>query len=282
MPVATISLPRSRRAASVLLALACAALLVALGSVLAGCGSSSTSGTSADPAGIVPAAAALYAGATVRPSGSAQADAVAAGRALTHQNDPYLRLLAALQTPGSPQLDYQSDVEPWLGPHAGVFLSSLSSSSQLTSLLEKGLLGGSTAAAFPFGAGGAQGAIVMDTSDATKASSFLDAQAGHAGAHATSYRGTPYQVTAGGVAFGMVDRFAVIGSESGLRSVIDTSLGAGSLLHSSDYSKLIAVAPSDALAHVFSPPRAQPRPARVKGSPLCSRCSPANGRRTSR
>ena len=89
-----------------------------------------------------------------------------------------------------------SDVEPWLGPHAGVFLSSLSTSSQLTSLLEKGLLGGSTAEAFPFGAGGAQGAIVMDTSDATKASSFLDAQAGNAGAHATSsYRGTPYQVT---------------------------------------------------------------------------------------
>ena len=159
-----------------------------------------------------------------------------------------------LQTPGSPTPAFKHDVEPWLGPHAGLFLTSLGSSSALTSLLEEGLLGSSTSGAFAFGTGGAQGAIVLDTSNSAKARSFLDTQAGKAGAHATSYRGVSYQVTAGGVAFGLVDRFAVIGSESGLRGVIETTLGGGALAHASGYSKLLAVAPSNALAHIYSNP----------------------------
>lgn len=239
-------------------ALACSALLAVLGGVLSGCGSSSVSATAADPAGAVPASAALYAGATVRPTGAEQATALAVGRALTNQADPYLRLLAALQTPGSPQLNYKRDVAPWLGPHAGVFLTSLgSSSSALLSLLEQGLLGTSSAGAFPFGAGAAQGAIVMDTSDAAKARSFLDQQARRAGAHAQSYRGVSYQAAGGGLAFGVVDRFAVIGSEAGLHSVIDTTLGGSSLAHASGYAKLLAAAPADALAHIYSNPASE-------------------------
>jgi hypothetical protein len=232
--------------------LACLALVSASCATLAACGSSSSTGTTADPASVVPAAAALYAGATVRPSGAQKTAALAAGKALTHEADPYLRLLGALQTPGSGQLSFSRDLAPWLGPHAGIFLTSLGSSGALPSLLEQGLLGRASSAGFAFGTGGAQGAIVLDTSDSTKARSFLDAQAAKAGAHASSYRGVAYQVTTGGVAFGVVDRFAVIGSESGLRSVIETSLGGSSLARSSTYSKLLAAAPSDALAHVYS------------------------------
>jgi hypothetical protein len=236
-------------------AIACIALLAILGGALSGCGSSKVSATAADPAGAVPASASLYAGATVRPTGAAQTAALSAGRALTQQADPYLRLLAALQTPGSPQLNYKRDVAPWLGPHAGIFLTSLGpSSTALLSLLEQGLLGTSSSGVFPFGAGAAQGAIVLDTSDAAKARSFLERQARRAGAHAQSYRGVAYQATAGGVAFGEVDRFAVIGSESGLHSVIDTTFGASALAHASGYAKLLAAAPADALAHIYSNP----------------------------
>lgn len=238
-------------------ALASLALLAALGVGLAGCGSSSGGGTSADPAGAVPASVALYVGATVRPSGAQKTAALAAGQALTHQSDPYLRLLAALQTPGSPQLDYQHDVAPWLGPHAGIFLSSLGSSSgALLSLLEQGLLGTATAGAFPFSATGAQGALVLDTSDASKARSFLDTQAARAHAQARSYRGVSYRQSAAGVAFGVVDRLAVIGSESGMHGVIDTTLGGGSLARAGGYAKLLASAPADALAHLYTNPAA--------------------------
>jgi len=234
--------------------LTCALLAAALASLLAGCGSGNTSGTNADPASAVPASAVLYAGATVRPTGTQKTDALAAGKALTHQTDPYLRLLAALQTPGSPTLNFSRDIAPWLGPHAGIFLSSLGSSGALSSLLQQGLLGGSSQGQFAFGASAAQGAIVLDTSDAGKARSFLSAQATHAGAHATSYHGVSYQLTSSGVALGLVDRFAVIGSESGMHSVIETTQGTSSLAHASGYAKLLAVAPSEALAHLYTNP----------------------------
>ncbi len=236
----------------------CALLAPALlAGAIAGCGSSSSPGSSADPATVVPASAPLFVGASVRPSGSLKSAAQAAGRELTRQSDPYLRLLGVLQTPGAPQLNFAHDIAPWLGPSAGIYLSSLSSTGSLLSELEAGLLGSSSAtASFPFSANGAQGAIVLDTSDVGKARSFLASQAAHAGAHSTSYRGVAYQVSGGGVAFGLVDRLAVIGSESGIHGVIDTAQGGASLQRSSGYSKLLAKAPAGALAHLYSSPAA--------------------------
>ena len=255
---------RARRARVTLFALA--TLLAAFAVALAGCGSSSPGGTAADPADAVPASAVLYAGATVRPEGAQKTNALAVGKALTHQADPYLRLLGALQTPGSAQLSFKRDVAPWLGPHAGVFLTSLGSSSALASLVVQGLLGGSTSGTFAFGAGSAQGAIVLDTSDSARARSFLDSQAAKAGAHATSYHGVSYELTAGGVAFGLIDSFAVIGSEAGLRGVIEATHGGGALAHTSGYSTLLASAPAGALAHIYSNPARSTQAATNEGS----------------
>ncbi len=235
-------------------ALLAAALVAAIAGALGGCGSSSGGGTSADPAGVVPSAAPLYAGATVRPSGSLKSAALAAGLALTRQKNPYTRLVALLQTPGSPTLEYSRDVAPWLGEHAGVFTTSAATSSAAEqSLLALALPASSRpASAFPFGAHAAQGAIVLDTSNLAKARSFLSSQASHAGAHASSYRGVSYQASGEGVAFAIVDRFAVIGSEAGVHGVIDTSLGGSSLANASGYGKLTAVAPAGTLAHLYS------------------------------
>jgi hypothetical protein len=236
-----------------------AALMPAvIASLLAGCGSSHSSGTVADPASAVPAAAPLYAGAIVRPGEPLKGAARSAGSALTHQADPYLKLLGALQTPGSGTLDYKTEVAPWLGEQAGIFLAAVDASAEarlgrLLSLLVQGQSGGSSGpSAFPFAARGAQGAIVLDTSDVAKARSFLEAQARRAGSHAASYRGVSYLLTAGGTAFGIVDRFAVIGSESGLRGVVDTTLGAPSLERSAAYAKLLGSAPHGVLAHLYA------------------------------
>jgi hypothetical protein len=221
--------------------------------VAGGIGGSHTPGTSADPARAVPASAPLYASADLRPKGEKRAAALAAGRALTHQANPYLRLLAVLQTPGSPTPDFNRDVAPWLGSKAGVFLSSLRSSGSLLTLIQQGLLGQSSgSSAFPFGTGAGQGAIVLDTRDMHKASAFLQAAAARAGARATSYRGVAYRLSGGDVAFGLVRRFAVIGTDSGIRAVIDTTLGGPSLARSPAYSALLGLAPSKALAHVYS------------------------------
>jgi hypothetical protein len=252
--------------------LAAALLILAVSTATAGCGSSHTSGTATDPASAIPASAPLYAGAIVRPTGSEKAAASAAGRTLTRQADPYLRLLAALQTPGSPPLDFGHDVAPWLGPGAGIFLSSLTASEQskiggLLSLLARDLLGGTSAAnAFPFAAHGVQGAIVMDTSDEGKARSFLESQAKRAGAQAASYRGVAYQATSTGTAFAVVDRLAVIGSVGGLHSVIDTTLGGPSLARAAGYAELLADAPSGTLAHVYVNPGAPGGAGAAQGS----------------
>jgi hypothetical protein len=217
---------------------------------IAGCGSSSHPGTSADPATVVPAAAPVYVGADLRPEGSEQASAQAVGRALTRQQNPYVRLLGALQTPGSAQLRYQQDVAPWLGPHGGAFVSGYSQLGALLPLLQHVLLG-TGSASFPYGAGAAQGAIVLDTSDAEKARSFLKQQAARAGAHTAGYRGVSYMATAGGIAFAVVDRFAVLGSETALHGVIDTVQGGPSLANDGTYDQLQAAAPDGVLAHVY-------------------------------
>jgi hypothetical protein len=241
---------RSPRIATVLLLLAAA--------LAAGCGSTHTSGTAADPASLVPASTPLYLGATVRPDGALKTDALAAGGTLTRQSDPYLRLLSALQTPGSPPLDFSRDVAPWLGSQGGIFLSSASSSSKLLSLLQQGLLGSSSStSAWPFSAqGGAQGAIVLDARDGAKARSFITAQAKRAGAHTAGYKGVTYYAAPSGVAFAIVEHIVAIGSVAGVRGVIDTSLGNASLARSAGYTKLLAATPSGALAHLYSNPGA--------------------------
>lgn len=257
------------------------ALLVLAGLLGGGCGSSATTGTSADPAGVTPASAGVYIGAVVRPSGALRSSAQAAGRALTHQSDPYARLLALLQTPGSPTLSYSRDVAPWLGPNAGLFVTSLGSGEEaLTDLLQQGLSGaaststststsgaGSSGSLWPFAAGaagGPQGAVVLDTSDLSAAKTFVSNAAAHAGAHATSYRGVSFQATSSGDAFAVIDRFVVLGTESGVRTVIDTSQGVASPLKSnSSYAQLQSLAPSGALGHVYVNPAIRGLPAAI-------------------
>jgi hypothetical protein len=241
---------------------ACRAAAVLAGALalatLAGCGSSSSPGTSADPAGMVPASAPIYIGAIVRPTGSLQTETLAAGHALTGQSDPFGRLVNVLQTPGSPALDYDRDVAPWLGPNAGMFITSLGSASSIEGLLEQGLGAGSTSAssaqdgAWPFGPGGAKGAIVLDTSNLKSAESFVAQQAAHVNAHPHSYRGVTYQASSDGDAFAVVKRFVVLGSEAAVQAVIDTAQGAAPLTSSASYSQLVTVAPSDALGHVYA------------------------------
>jgi hypothetical protein len=206
----------------------------------------------------VPASAVLYAGAVVRPEGSLKTSALAAGRALAHEANPYLHLLAALQTPGSGRLQYGRDVAPWLGGDAALFISSFTSATaaKVTALLPliAGSLTGtsSTPASWPFSTAGLNGALVLDTSDTSKARAFLASQAARAGAQSTSFRGVTYEQNAKGVAFALVHTFAVIGSSTAVEGVIETALGGPSLAHASGYRTVVASAPAGTLAHIFT------------------------------
>ena len=256
---------RHRRSAPPRRGLAAALALAALTGALAGCGSSAPTGTNADPAGAVPSSAPVYVGAVVRPGGSLKSEALAAGRGLTHQPNPYTRLLGVLQTPGSPTLDFSREVAPWLGERAGLFFTALGSSEALTTLLVQGLTGSGSGALWPFGAsggtagaagGGGQGAIVLDTSDLAAAQKFVAGQASRASAHASSYKGVSFQATAGGDAFAVIDKLVVLGSEAGIRAVIDTTQGGATLKANASYTQLQSVAPAGTLWHVYTNPSA--------------------------
>jgi hypothetical protein len=257
----------SRRARLLLALLLAAAALLALTS----CGSSSPGGTSASPATVVPGAAPLYIDAVLQPTGSLKTDTLTVGRRLTGRNQPFTGLLKLLQGPSGKTPNYEHEVKPWLGPEGGVFLSSIgaagakSASSAAQELLQQALskalsegLGGAESALL--GAEGLpslltqsslQGALVLDTTDVDKARLFLEGQAHGAGAHTVSYRGVSFEVSPDGIAEGIVHRFAVIGSEAGLKGVIDTGAGGESLAHASAYAKLASTAESGRLANAY-------------------------------
>jgi hypothetical protein len=254
----------ARRSTSTLLAAAAAVLAAAL----AGCGSSSSGGTSASPATVVPDSAPLYIDAVVRPEGSLKTDAISMGHTVTGRQQPFEGLLKLLAGPTGKAPNYAREVEPWLGPHAGVFLSAadvshaqgLVGEELLKKVLSEGLAGveaallGQGGLSTALGSSSAQGALVLDTSDVAKAQAFLEAQAHSAGAHTASYRGVTYQVSPDGVAEGIVHHFAVIGSEAGMKSVIETAAGGPALAQASAYAKLVSTAEPGALANAYLSP----------------------------
>lgn len=231
-----------------------APVAAAAAAAFAGCGSS---GTSVDPATLTPASAPLYASVAIKPSGGGGGAASTVAKKLTHLAEPYGSVAQTLLSGSGSQLDYKRDLGPWVGKSAGVFVTSLDtnklpqSASSAQALLEGGLTSlGSALGAGTFGSQGTQGAIVLDTSDVDKAGSFLSARAHEQQAHTTTYRGVTYQVSPSGSAEGIVKSFAVIGSESGLKSVIDTSLGGASVTTAPGYVK----PPSNAIASAYLQP----------------------------
>ncbi len=262
--------PRSTSSSTRLLPLLATATLAIAIAGASGCGSTSSSGTSASPATVVPAAAPLYVDAVVQPNGNLKTDALSTGRRLTGRTSPFTGLLALLQGPTGKTPSYAGEVKPWLGPEAGVFLSSIGTGAQGASSAAQALLQRALGQALSEGFAGAesallgseglprllgqsslQGALVLDTTDVGKAHSFLEAQAHGAGAHAASYGGVSFEVAPDGIAEGIVHRFAVIGSEAGVKSVIATAAGGASLAHASAYGKLTATAEPGRLANAY-------------------------------
>lgn len=232
-------------------------VLLAAVAALVGCGSSSGS-SSADPASVVPASAPLYASVAIKPSGGSSGAATIAAKKLTHLAEPYGSIAQALLASAGGKPNFKSEISSWAGERAGMFVTSLNASkaptsSSLQSLLQGGLSSlPSALGAGNFGPQGAQGAIVIQTSDVSGARSFLQKRAGEQKAQATSYKGVSLDVSSSGVAEGIVKNFAVIGSESGVHAVIDTSLGRAAITTAAGYAK----PPPDAIATVYAKPEA--------------------------
>jgi hypothetical protein len=212
--------------------------LLALGMV--GCGGS-TKKPAPDPASLVPTTAPLYASAIVRPQGSLKSDAVADARTLTHQSEPFAALLGGIQVGGSSPNGHPTpaEIESWLGERAGVFITHLSvpaikGPGEVPGLLEQALSGALFASSSAGGAH-AQGALVLDVADFSKASTFMRTTTA---IRTATFDGIRYAVAPNGEFYGLVGGFAVIGTESGVKEVIAVAHGGPALDANSRYTSL--------------------------------------------
>jgi hypothetical protein len=178
--------------------------LAALALVLAGCGSSSGSPSTADPAQIAPAGSLAYVEVTVRPQGSQRDDAQSALTRLLGRN-PTPSLQRALQGAfKSSGLNYQRDIQPWLGQRIGVVVTSLSNAAV---------------------------AIIAPTNNTSSALAVLEKGERNAHLAPRSYRGVNYQAgterSGKPIALGIVGHDAVIGRPSAFTAIVDASHGGG-------------------------------------------------------
>jgi Protein of unknown function (DUF3352) len=218
--------------------LALVALLIAL--VAAGCGSDDTTSSSSagpEPATVVPADAAVYAQAVVRPSGDMQAGVLAAARKVLRVDDPDAELhrlideaLSDADLAGTPS--YARDIEPWLGDRVGVFL-----------LPDRG---DDPIAGFV--------AAVQDQ-DALEQELERLRDAGELRAGG-SESGVSYDVTRDGEPVGVVDDFVVLAStQQAFDAAVDASKGT-SLADATRFTDAVGDVPDDALAFAYLDPEA--------------------------
>jgi hypothetical protein len=198
---------------------ACATVLVA------GCGGGG-GGASDDLASLAPSDAPLYLESVVRPEG-AQKDAIdSLGSKVAGIQDPggpiVARLNAGLAGTGA-DVNYDSDIAPWLGERAAIFFQSLSGSPP-------------------------DFAVAFETTDAGAAQSFLDKVKGAStGAQSGTYNGVDYfQDAQGSFATGMVGDFLVFGSLDAFKAAVDASNGS-SLADASGFQDATSTVPSDNL-----------------------------------
>jgi hypothetical protein len=197
--------------------------IAALALVLAGCGSSSNSPSNADPATVAPGGSIIYVEATVRPQGSQRSDAQTALTKLLGRNPaPQIQngLQRAFQSAG---LNYQKDIQPWLGQRIGFVVTALSST----------------------GIG-----LIMPTNNTSAALSALQKAARNDHLSARSYRGVNYQegTDSSGKpeAIGIVGHNAVVGGPGAFTAIIDASHG-GSLASNQTFSSTLSALDSGSL-----------------------------------
>ena len=105
--------------------LSCCCVALALG--LASCGGDAGSSGDADPASLVPANAAMYFEATIRPEGEQREDVLAAAGKIMRTPDPAAKIQELVDEGfKDDDLTWERDFAPWVGEKAGVWLRDVS------------------------------------------------------------------------------------------------------------------------------------------------------------
>ena len=181
--------------------------LISLSLLVAGCGGSSASGGD-DPASAVPANAAVYADATLRPEGQLREDALAAAGKLLRTADPQAEIdelvEKAFAESEDPHLDYRKDVASWLGEKVAIWAAPTSGDEDF------------------------RGAVVATTKDEEAAQAAIDRAVSDSDKTFSerTYKDVSYKASSDSAA-GIVEGFAVFGTEAEFKRTVDAAKGDG-------------------------------------------------------
>ena len=208
-------------------------------SALSGCGGDDQD--AAALASLAPPDAPLFAEVVIRPDGD-QAEAIEsfAERAggVSDPGESVTMLIDLFLAENGIDATYADGVEPWLGRHGAVFVSSFEPTNATGSFPDL--------------------ALIAEVEDAEAAREFLQLLAEHGpdAGEERSYEGADYYVSEAGFVAGLIDDSAVVfGTENAFQVAVDSSEGE-SLAESPEYTDRVDALPDDALASIFVEPAA--------------------------
>jgi hypothetical protein len=209
-------------------------LLVAFAGLLAfGCGGGSDSGGGTDPASVAPAKAPLFIDFTVRPEGETQENIDALAKEIAGVDNLGELIVTELENSANDEgeeLDFEKEVEPWLGDRGGIFLQEF----EVEDFEGYG--------------------VAFQTSDEGATQDFIDKQtaSGDEAPKDGSYEGVDFKVEADdGTTIGVFDGLVVIAEDEKIfKSMVDASKGEN-LGGETHYTDAVANVPDSSVANVY-------------------------------
>jgi len=174
---------------------------------VAGCGGSSDSSSGADPATVAPPSAPIFIDFTVHPEGATKTNIEELAKKLAGVNDLGDLIVTELENSADSEgeeLNFEKEVEPWLGEEGGLFLQEYEGEDF------KG-----------YGA-------AIQTEDEGEAQDFVDEQAEQSGEKVKdgSYEGVDFKVQEDETTIGVFDGFVVFAEDEAIfKSMVDASEG---------------------------------------------------------
>ncbi len=209
---------------------AAAAVLLAL--LAAGCGGESD-GSGSDPAALAPAKSPLFIAAAVQPEGQLKTDVEALAESIAGVEDLGDLIVSELESSAGDsgeKLDFEQEVEPWLGEKGGLFFREFD------------------------GEDFQRYGIAVQTTDADASQDFIDKQSEQSDdpVEDGSYEGIDYKIESDdGTTIGVIDDFlAIAEDEQTFKTMVDSADGA-SLANDDRYAETIDSAAEGSLADVY-------------------------------
>lgn len=228
-----LSKRRARVPALVKLRLVLSVFLAGLVAALAaGCGGGSDSGGGSDPATVAPPSVPLFIDFTVRPEGATKTNIEELAKKLAGVDDLGDLIVTELENSASgegEELDFEKEVEPWLGEQGGLFLQEY--------------------AGEDFEGYGA----AIQAEDEGEAQDFVDKQTENSDESVEdgSYEGVDFKVQEDETTIGVFDGFVVFAeNEAIFKSMVDAS-GGENLAGEKTFTDAMGNAPDESAADVF-------------------------------